>query len=120
MWFAGLRFTRRALARPRARGASLAVLCLDLDRFKYVNDTFGHAVGDALLCVVAERLRNNIRAEDIVVRLGGDEFAVVQLGLDQPSPATDLAVRLIEILSQPISWRINRPPSAPAWVSPTA
>jgi diguanylate cyclase (GGDEF)-like protein len=85
----------------RARGASLAVLCLDLDRFKYVNDTFGHAVGDALLCAVAERLRNNIRAEDIVVRLGGDEFAVVQLGLDQPSQATNLAVGLIEILSQP-------------------
>ena len=85
----------------RARSDSLAVLCLDLDHFKYVNDTLGHAAGDALLCAVAERLTKNVRGEDIVVRLGGDEFAIVQIGVDQPAQATALARRLIDILSQP-------------------
>jgi diguanylate cyclase (GGDEF)-like protein len=85
----------------RGRGETVAVLCLDLDRFKYVNDTFGHAVGDALLCAVAKRIEDNVRAGDIVVRLGGDEFAIVQTDVDQPKQATALARRLIEILGQP-------------------
>jgi diguanylate cyclase (GGDEF)-like protein len=92
----------------RARSDSLAVLCLDLDHFKYVNDTLGHATGDALLCAVAERLTKNVRSEDIVVRLGGDEFAIVQIGVDQPGQATALAMRLIEILSQPFALRDHR------------
>ena len=92
----------------RVRGGSLAVLCLDLDHFKYVNDTFGHAVGDALLCAVAERLRNNVRSNDIVVRLGGDEFAILQIGVDQPLQATALARRIIEILSQPFGLGIQQ------------
>jgi diguanylate cyclase (GGDEF)-like protein len=85
----------------RSRSSSLAVLCLDLDHFKYVNDTFGHAVGDALLCAVAERLRNNVRGNDVVVRLGGDEFALLQIGVDQPQQSTALARRIIEILRHP-------------------
>jgi diguanylate cyclase (GGDEF)-like protein len=84
-----------------ARGDSLAVLCLDLDHFKNVNDTFGHPVGDALLCAVAERLSASVREEDTVVRLGGDEFAIVQIGAEQPRQAISLAERLIEALSQP-------------------
>jgi diguanylate cyclase (GGDEF)-like protein/PAS domain S-box-containing protein len=92
----------------RARSDSLAVLCLDLDHFKYVNDTLGHAAGDALLCAVAERLTKNVRSEDIVVRLGGDEFAIVQIGVDQPGQATALAMRLIEILSQPFALQDHR------------
>ncbi|MGH7041506.1 MAG: diguanylate cyclase domain-containing protein [Acetobacteraceae bacterium] len=87
----------------RARGDSLAVLCLDLDRFKDINDVFGHAVGDALLCAVADRLTGSIRADDIAVRLGGDEFAIVQIGIDQPSMAIALAERLIEGLGRPFS-----------------
>ena len=88
-------------AGSRVRGDSVAVLCLDLDRFKYINDTFGHATGDALLCAVAERLSNNVRSNDTLIRLGGDEFAILQIDADQPRQATALAVRIIEVLSQP-------------------
>ena len=87
---------------PRtARGDELALLLLDLDRFKNVNDTLGHALGDALLCQVAQRLRAHVREGDLVARLGGDEFAVLQTGSGQPAAATTLAQRLIEVLSQP-------------------
>jgi PAS domain S-box-containing protein len=58
----------------------MAVLCLDLDGFKHVNDQFGHPAGDALLCAVAGRLRANVRTDDVVIRLGGDEFAILQTG----------------------------------------
>ena len=87
---------------PRtARGDELALLLLDLDRFKNVNDTLGHASGDALLCQVAQRLRAHVREGDMVARLGGDEFAVLQTGSGQPAAATALAQRLIEALSLP-------------------
>jgi diguanylate cyclase (GGDEF)-like protein len=84
-----------------AGGGAVAVLCLDLDRFKPVNDTLGHAVGDALLCAAAERLRGHVREEDTVARLGGDEFAILQAGVAQPEGAGALARRLVEALGQP-------------------
>jgi diguanylate cyclase (GGDEF)-like protein len=84
-----------------APDGSLAVLCLDLDHFGNINDTFGHLVGDALLRAVAQRLRANVRDEDILVRLGSDGFAIVQIGTDQPHEAALLAERLIEAFSQP-------------------
>ena len=84
-----------------ARGDELAVLCLDLDRFKFVNDTFGHAVGDLLLTQVADRMRSCARGTDYVARMGGDEFAVFQCGTQQPVSATALAHRLINALSEP-------------------
>ncbi|MEA2988399.1 MAG: hypothetical protein QOG83_1110, partial [Alphaproteobacteria bacterium] len=83
------------------RDQSLAVLYLDLDRFKSVNDTLGHPVGDALLCAVTDRLQTLVRGNDIVARLGGDEFAIVQTGAPQPTGAKTLATRVIESIAEP-------------------
>lgn len=80
-------------------GAELAVLCIDLDRFKPVNDAYGHACGDELLRGVAQRLRQCLRAGDAVARLGGDEFVIVQEGARQPQGAGALARRVIESIS---------------------
>ncbi|MCI9879897.1 MULTISPECIES: sensor domain-containing diguanylate cyclase [Methylobacterium] len=90
------------LAVSQRRGASFAVLCLDLDRFKVVNDTLGHQAGDALLRKVADRLRTLVRAEDTVARIGGDEFVIIQTGPVVGSSIRTLAQRLIEVVSQPI------------------
>ncbi len=92
---------QRQLARG-ARGGEAALLCLDLDRFKPVNDSLGHAAGDEVLRVVAARLRQCVRQSDLVARLGGDEFAVVQAGVDQPVASTALARRIVAALAQPI------------------
>jgi diguanylate cyclase (GGDEF)-like protein len=90
----------KALGRVE-RGETLAILCVDLDDFKTVNDTLGHPVGDALLQATSERLRACVRPNDTVARLGGDEFAIVQVGSDQPVGATELATRLVKEISQP-------------------
>lgn len=82
-------------------GASLAVLCLDLDYFKQANDTFGHPIGDALLCAVGRRLRDYVRETDIVARLGGDEFAILQIGVEQPLSASLLAQQLVDAMVKP-------------------
>jgi diguanylate cyclase (GGDEF)-like protein/PAS domain S-box-containing protein len=91
---------RQTLARQK-RGEHLAVFCLDLDRFKDVNDAHGHPVGDLLLKAVADRLRQCVRDTDMVARLGGDEFAIMQAGASQPTDATSLASRLIEVVGAP-------------------
>ncbi len=88
-----------ALELAKTTQAPLAVLCLDLDGFKGVNDTLGHAAGDQLLCQVAERLRGNLRDSDIVARLGGDEFAILQTSGLQPENAVQVARRLIDCLA---------------------
>ena len=77
-----------------------ALLCVDLDRFKAVNDTLGHPVGDALLRKIADRLRRATRACDVVARLGGDEFAVLQGQAPAPDAAEVLAKRLIDLLGR--------------------
>jgi len=82
------------------RGEKLAVMFLDLDRFKGVNDSLGHPVGDALLCAVTERLQRVVRGIDTVARLGGDEFAIVQSSA-RPTDASELAAELIETFSEP-------------------
>jgi len=83
-----------------ARTGKLAILCLDLDHFKQINDTLGHPFGDALLIQVAERLRGCVRDDDQVARMGGDEFAILQIS-GEPKAATALAARVIEVLSAP-------------------
>jgi diguanylate cyclase (GGDEF)-like protein/PAS domain S-box-containing protein len=91
-----------AVARHRRRGDPFSVLLLDLDRFKHVNDTLGHAVGDALLRETAVRLKGSLRETDVLARLGGDEFAIVQdRENDQRDAASALADRIIEIISKP-------------------
>ena len=87
--------------RRARRGQGMALLYLDLDRFKAVNDTLGHPAGDRLLCEVADRLRATVREADGITRLGGDEFAIAQTGTEQPASAENLARRLIETLSRP-------------------
>ena len=83
------------------QGGGFAVFSLDLDRFKSVNDTLGHPIGDKLLQAAAKRMCGCVRDRDIVARLGGDEFAIVQVAFKQPADATALATRLIEAVSAP-------------------
>ena len=85
----------------RRQEDQVALLCLDLDHFKQVNDTLGHPVGDALLKDMASRLRSCVRDGDTVARLGGDEFAVLQCSARQPEAASELARRIVEVLSAP-------------------
>nr|WP_279292703.1 EAL domain-containing protein [Methylobacterium goesingense] len=91
-----------ALARADRRAGRFAVLACDLDRFKAVNDTLGHPAGDALLRVVADRLRGVVRDGDTVARLGGDEFAIILADLDDPQEAGLAARRVIEAMEQPV------------------
>lgn len=85
------------------RGEGLALLYLDLDGFKLVNDLRGHEVGDKLLIAVAQRLRRNVRESDTVARIGGDEFAIIQRLSGQPAAATALAGRLLDTIGQPFT-----------------
>ncbi|MCC8953785.1 EAL domain-containing protein [Bradyrhizobium sp. Pear77] len=92
----------QALSGARCGGPSLAVLMLDLDRFKDVNDTLGHPAGDALLKSVASRLRRCVSDTTLVARLGGDEFAVIDYVTDPVAEAGVLAERIRKALSEPI------------------
>ena len=93
----------RAIARAQRGDNGFAVLFVDLDDFKDVNDTLGHPVGDVLLREVAERLRHNVRDTDLVARFGGDEFAVMAAAIDEPADAANLADKLIRALGNPCS-----------------
>ena len=92
---------QQAIGRANRNGQGFAVLYLDLDHFKDVNDTLGHTAGDELLAMVAKRLRSSVRASDVVARFGGDEFAVLQTDIQDPSDAAVLATKLIEALAHP-------------------
>ncbi|GAB6042165.1 sensor domain-containing protein [Endothiovibrio diazotrophicus] len=89
------------IAEARREERLAALLFLDLDNFKDVNDSLGHEIGDALLQAVAERLKGILRANDCVARLGGDEFAIIQTCLTNVDGAAALADKLVEALSQP-------------------
>ncbi|TCS36606.1 PAS domain S-box-containing protein/diguanylate cyclase (GGDEF)-like protein [Paucimonas lemoignei] len=90
-----------AIAHSERTHIPLAVLMMDLDRFKYVNDTFGHHVGDLLLKEVSTRILSTVRETDTVARLGGDEFIVIQTNATQPAAAMTLAKKLVHELSRP-------------------
>lgn len=98
------RFTEeldRVLAHAKRSGNTIAVLMLDLDHFKQINDTLGHAAGDEILIEVSRRLKKRIRKEDHIARLGGDEFAIIQRDLKTTDDAVTFAQELIVSLSQP-------------------
>jgi diguanylate cyclase (GGDEF)-like protein len=85
------------------RGKRFAVHCLDLDRFKAVNDTLGHPIGDILLKSVSDRLQDCVQASDFVARLGGDEFAIIQSNVERAEDCCSLARRIIDTVSEPYS-----------------
>ena len=90
-----------AMSSTKATGEPLALMYVDVDRFKQINDTYGHAVGDALLVEFAERLRSLMRKSDIVARLGGDEFIVVTERVVDPVVATRLASKILDAMQRP-------------------
>jgi diguanylate cyclase (GGDEF)-like protein len=90
-----------AIGEAKESGAGLALLFVDLDRFKVVNDTYGHALGDSLLRRIASLLRGHVRQADVVGRLGGDEFVIVLKGLRAPDSAATVASKLLEVLNEP-------------------
>jgi diguanylate cyclase (GGDEF)-like protein len=92
-----------SLFRFNQGGGQFAVLFLDLDRFKVVNDSLGHHVGDELLVAVAQRLQESVRAGDTVARFGGDEFAILLRDLDETADATAIATRVADAVAAPVN-----------------
>jgi len=93
----------QALARSRRSGRPIALVCLDVDHFKQINDSFGHAAGDAILCKFAQRLQQNVRDSDVAVRLGGDEFAVIIEDFDALDVPEIVAAKLVAAMQPPFS-----------------
>ena len=89
------------IAQARAQGGRLAVMFLDLDRFKYINDTLGHSMGDLLLQLAAERLTRALREMDAIARTGGDEFTILVSAIASPRDAAQIAQRVLDTLSRP-------------------
>lgn len=93
---------RSRLDVARQQGRQLALLFADLDRFKTINDTLGHHVGDEVLKLCAQRLKDSIRSSDLVARLGGDEFVIVLADVDDTAVITRLGEKLLDVLSRPM------------------
>lgn len=96
---------KQSLKRARRNGQAVGVIFLDLDNFKKVNDTLGHAMGDHLLMAVAERLRETLRGTDTAARLGGDEFAILLEGICNEPDATVVAERILTAMALPFNLR---------------
>ena len=99
---------QQAIYSAASYGARLAVVFVDLDRFKYINDTLGHDVGDRLLQVMAERFTSAVAASDTVARLGGDEFVLLLHGQAGPDTVTTILERLLPTISAPLALRAER------------
>ena len=93
----------QALAHAKRRASGAAMLWIDLDGFKAVNDSLGHAAGDVLLQQVAQRLKSRIRESDTVARMGGDEFAVIMTDISEPGMALQVATEMLASLAQPFA-----------------
>ena len=91
-----------ALVRARRDARAIAILYIDLDGFKPVNDRYGHDVGDTVLKAVAQRLASSVRSGDVVARFGGDEFVVVAEGLPSEAQARELGQKLLETFHSPL------------------
>ena len=89
-----------AIVKARIAGRKVAVMFLDLDRFKIINDSLGHSAGDALLCEVAERLRQNVRDHDTIARVGGDEFLIVLTDLEDVNIARNASERILQSIRE--------------------
>ena len=96
-----------ALVHARRVQRKVALLFVDLDGFKAVNDTHGHAAGDEVLRHFASRLRSTVREHDTVARVGGDEFIVILTGLADPAAATRVAEKIIETVTEPVAWHMH-------------
>ena len=92
----------QAMANSGRTGSAVGVLLLDVDRFKHVNDTYGHQAGDEALCQVAHRLRSRLRASDVLARMGGDEFAAILSNLASPDDAQRVADSLVREFHEPV------------------
>uniref|UniRef100_UPI002FE2479F putative bifunctional diguanylate cyclase/phosphodiesterase n=1 Tax=Noviherbaspirillum sp. TaxID=1926288 RepID=UPI002FE2479F len=92
----------QAIVQADRTGKSMALMFVDLDNFKHINDSLGHIVGDRLLCEVSHRLRQCVRKSDTVARLGGDEFVICLTGLDSGDQAAALAQNVLAALEQPL------------------
>ena len=97
-----MELAHKTISQAHRTGNRVAMLALDLDDFKLVNDEHGHAGGDELICVAAQRIASTVRDADVPTRFGGDEFAVLQIGAAQPSQAMALAERLLAALQVPV------------------
>jgi diguanylate cyclase (GGDEF)-like protein len=98
----------QAIRGGRRDGGRVALVMLDLDRFKLVNDAFGHAIGDAVLKAFAIRLSGSLRASDTAARLGGDEFATILPGVGDRKAAERMVRKLLRALREPVTIRARR------------